>query len=429
MAKLLHKWMLLPAILFIAMVAFYLMHPDWQKASQVPVDFASIVTDKKLKETLRAGLEKGQQPGVSSGAISEHLKIEMFIKKDQLAALAISDNVDSFRKHRKDFIIRINGGHYLVANYKIRGKGSTYVAYEQPPVRLNYTVTLFHPVELKPGIQLAKFYLMNMLFDPYHVNMALSYRLLSGMNLFFSHTQYAALSINGVPQGVYLLIEPHKDAIRRTYPGVMGIYRRRMKRFCTKYEKGQSIDQWHLRQLERVMSRARGPDLPVALNKILNLDAYLTWMAFNSVMQNADSVDELFYVAVASKAYPEGRIEFMAWDCDDIFKSAPSHPTQVFDDPLMFGCENELDRLIQQQPSLYHRYKRILHQLITHTLTPSNFRSHLDSVRNDAERFEQDLIDADRRSVKSERDAYVEQIFDMFTTRRRLLLNRLSEDG
>lgn len=186
----------------------------------------------------------------------------------------------------------------------------------------------------------------------------------------------------------------------------------------------------NLRQLERIISHVRGPDdLPAALNRIMNIDGYLTWVAFDSVMQNADSVDELFYVAVASHAYPEARIEFMAWDYDDAFKSAPSHPTKVLDDPLMFGCENELDRLIQQQPALYHRYTRILFQLLTHTLTPSIFRSHLDSVRNDAERFELDLIDAPHRSVKSERDAYVEPLFDTFTARRTLLLTRLSEGG
>jgi hypothetical protein len=270
---------------------------------------------------------------------------------------------------------------------------------------------------------------MNMLFDPHHVNMELCYRLLAEMNLFYSNTQFVALHINGAPQGVYLLVEPHKDAIRRTFHGVMGIYRRRTNGFSTKYEKGQSIDRWHLNQLERVIRHTKGPELPGALNEIINLDAYLTWLAFNSILQNADSVDELFYIVVANDRYPQGRIEFMAWDYDDISKPMPSHPKRVYEDPLMFACENELDRLIQQSPMLYKRYKRILSHLINEILTPYKIRASLDSVRNDVDRFERNLINANNQLAESERQTHVEHFFNTFMARRQLLLTRLAEGG
>ena len=127
------------------------------------------------------------------------------------------------------------------------------------------------------------------------------------------------------------------------------------------------------------------------MNRIINLNAYLTYTAFNSVIKNADSVDELFYFVVKSAVYPEGRIEFMAWDFDDILKDKPAHPRRVYRDPLMFACEDKLDRLIQTEPLLYQSYKEILSRMLSDFLTPEKFKIALDSVREEIDRIESEM--------------------------------------
>ena len=262
MSRLFFKWMLIPAILLALTALLYILKPSWKAASDVPLDFAHIVEDKKLTHTLRAGAVTPPENPLPQKSNATYLQIEMFIKEDQLAAMRDKANMDKFKNENNDFIIRFNQGRSLVANFKLRGIGSPHLAYKrQKPPRLNYTVSLFNPVELNPGVRLAKFYLMNLIFDPHRVEMELSYRLLSRLDLFFCHTQFAALHINGEFQGIYLLVEPHEEAIQRKFDNVTVIYRRRLGSYETKYQGPQQVEKWHLRKMENVIHHLKGQAL------------------------------------------------------------------------------------------------------------------------------------------------------------------------
>lgn len=90
--------------------------------------------------------------------------------------------------------------------------------------RKSFLVTLFDAQRFSE-IKLGKFLLLNMLFDPSAFEMYVSYRLLAELGLFPSYFQYASVFINGIPQGLYLLVERPEDAIRRNSSTVVSVIR------------------------------------------------------------------------------------------------------------------------------------------------------------------------------------------------------------
>ena len=117
----------------------------------------------------------------------------------------------------------------------------------------------------------------------------------------------------------------------------------------------------------------------------MDLDAYLTWLAFNSLVMCSDTSDEIYYYIVKSKDFPEGRIEFAAWDYDDIMN--PIQPNYALQDPLLFGCENEIDKLIQSDLVLYDRYKNILRDLLTKKMTQTHLKDVLNEVAQEGDQL------------------------------------------
>jgi hypothetical protein len=293
---------------------------------------------------------------------------------------------------------------------------------------LKSTICGWTLAEFNSEIRLRKFHLTNLLFDRYHLKMRLSHILLSRLNLFPAYNQFTVVHINGELQGVYLLVENPEKAILRTHQNIAGVYRRTMHGFDTKYEAPQVADQSHIQGLVEIMSKLKGPQRVAALDLSMDIDAYLTWLAFNSAFKNADSVDEIFYYVVISDQYPKGRIELMAWDCDDILAQGPSHPRRVVKHPLFFGCENKLDRIIISDPILLNRYKVILNRLLNADLSPSSVMSCFNSVKNELDCIESELIPNPEFRETDKREKFIQFFFERYAKRRLELLDILRKD-
>ena len=111
----------------------------------------------------------------------------------------------------------------------------------------------------------------------------------------------------------------------------------------------------------------------------LDLEQYLHWRAFNSLVQNGDSIDELFYYERREHPQVPGRLQLMGWDFDDV-QQEPAHPNDVHRDPLMWAAEGELDRQIISNPVLYARYKTVLAGVLGERLSEERLDSELISV-------------------------------------------------
>lgn len=93
----------------------------------------------------------------------------------------------------------------------------------------------------------------------------------------------------------------------------------------------------------------------------------------------------------------------------------------MYRDPLMFACEDKLDRLIQTEPLLYQAYKEVLSHLLRDTLTPERFKETLDSVREEVDRIESETPIRNYLSRKVKRKQYVETLYKTFMARRNKL--------
>jgi hypothetical protein len=194
------------------------------------------------------------------------------------------------------------------------------------------------------------------------------------------------VTVNGTPLGPYLLIERPENAIRRLFPDVRLIVRRGrpgepVYRELFRPLPGPAASH-HLR-LVRALEELRGEELTAELRRLIDLDAYLRWLAFNSFVRNADSVDEVFLFQVPVPGRPHGLLRVMGWDYDDLRARRPAHPDRVLRDPLLFGAEDELDRAVQDDPVLYRRFEQIYRRMLEENLTPEHLSEVLARVERE----------------------------------------------
>jgi hypothetical protein len=421
-------WLIIPAAMFALVLIFAPLESEDESKNESLADLAYIKSDKKLNRTVKNWILNVDTP-TQKNMSAPGLPVEMFIKEDEWEALQNKSNRRSFKKRRYDFVIRLNNTTSYLGTYKLRGAGSLKRAYKAgTPDRLCYNIKLFKPVRVGPELKLKKFYLMNMIFDPYYFKMRFSYNLLHTIGLFPLYHQFVSLKVNGKPQGLYLLVERPQDAIVRTNNEVIGVYRRRnpengLQVFETKYQKPQQNEKWHINQLQKTIKTLHGEELVSNLQRIMNLDAYLTWLAFNSLMMCSDTSDEIYYYIIKSKDFPEGRIEFSAWDYDDIMNS--DQPNFAIKDPLLFGCEHEIDKLVKSDPVLYNRYKKILHDLLTKKMTKTNLKTALKEVFQEVDHITIGLLPDDERELKIIRKEKIIAFESKLLARHSKLLNRL----
>jgi len=422
-------WLIIPAAMLALALFFAPLDTGDEIPDESPVDLAYLKSDKKLNRTVKNWIGDLSAYKTEEYMDIPGLPVEMFIKEDEWEALQNKSNRRSFKKNRYDFAIRLNNKSSYLGTYKLRGAGSLKRAYKAgTPDRLCYNIKLFKSIRFEPDVKLKKFYLMNMIFDPYYFKMRFSYKLLQSVGLFPSYHQFISLKINGKPQGINLLVERPQDSIVRTRSGVMGVYRRRNPEnghqvFETKYQKPQQNEKWHMDRLYEVMKTLRGNELISETNKIMDLDAYLTWLAFNSLMMCSDTSDEIYYSIVKSNEFPEGRIEFSAWDYDDIMD--PNQPDYVIKDPLLFGCEDEIDKRVKSEPALYDLYKNILKNLLTMKMTEAYLIKVLKNVEQEGDQLSTGLPIEDERRLKIKRKEKIKTFESKLLARHSDLLKKL----
>lgn len=422
-------WLLIPAALLVLAFVFLPSGIEDPIPRGSLSDLIYIKSDKKLNRTVKKWVGDLRTPQINNTMGFPGLPIEMVIKEDEWEALQNKSNRRSFKKNRFDVALRVNNSASFLGTYKLRGASSLKLAYKAgTPDRLCYNIKLFKSIRFTSDIKLKKFYLMNMIYDPYYFKMRFSYKLLHPIGLFPSYNQFVTLTVNEKPQGVYLLVERPQDAIVRTQNEVIGVYRRRnpedgQQVYETKYQNPQENEKWQIHRLHEIIKTLQGKELVHEMRKIMDLDAYLTWLGFNSLLMCSDTSDEIYYFIKPSNEFPEGRIEFSAWDYDDLLN--PNLPEYAIKDPFLFGCENEIDKIIQKDTVLYNLYKTILRELLTQTMTKRHLKTLLKKVKQEGDQLSTGLpIDVEKK-LKMKRKEEISIFEKKLLARHSELLNKL----
>jgi hypothetical protein len=378
--------MIPPGLLLIAGLA---LHPYLPAGDAlIPTTSASALDDPKLSRTgrLLASLaERHQQPSRREAVGRPGMRFS-FVMPDHVKQQywTVRGEDDPGELQWADMELAIEGGPPFRILSRVRGSSSANVA------RKSLSLRLFSSQHFVDGINLRRFLLINLYADPTGFQNRWCFHMLNELGLYMGYHELAAVEFNAESQGLYMLLERPEDAIRRTYPDAVSVFRRRTDHFQPKYlEPG--TDAWEaVRALEECHTTDDFKEQERCYERTLDLEQYFQWRVFNSLVQNGDSIDELFYYERRADPPSPGRLQIMAWDFDDI-QQEPAHPDQVYPDPLMWAAEGELDREIISNPILYARYAAALRGLLNERLTEERLVAELDSVQWTLESMAADL--------------------------------------
>ncbi len=232
-----------------------------------------------------------------------------------------------------------------------------------------------------------EFYLIAMCQDPSLFHGYLADTFYSQYGLFPLRFRYVELLLNGETQGLYLMMEKRKEELQRDSARLRGIVRR-------KYEGMTSPEVDYAVNNERSMLKAYrntvarnvdDEDLPQHLRELMDMDHYFQWMAINSILENADTLDECFFVSTESmdaSGLPTDYFRMMSWDPEDIQGVCPSGNLHRNDFDLTFCQESTIERKIINHPQLFRAYVDILRQVLGE-ITPEKYQALLDQIRSE----------------------------------------------
>ena len=285
------------------------------------------------------------------------------------------------QSNRSDFSLAVRMGEHreaVRATAHLRGQGSFGCA------RRNYTLNLYgkRPRFASFDSVTDEFYLLSMCLDHGYIRQHTVLTLWSRLGLFPLQFRYVELTLNGRSQGVYLLVEK-LDRIRFSRSGLWALLRRNFSfaRTSVEVKYSRTSEQAARADYQKTLkefAELSGERLVARFRERMNLDQYLLWMASNALLQNGDSVDELWLLAEDNPTPQTGAqpyYTFFAWDPDDVFTACHLDGRYAFRDlyELTYCAEAEWDRILLGDPVGYALYVDVLEDLVETRLKPQIF--------------------------------------------------------
>jgi hypothetical protein len=296
-------------------------------------------------------------------AVSDaHLTWEMGLDADALQFVRSSND----KTRRLTVTNTFNGRPAPAAEINLRGKGTLVCP------RRSFTVRFDHPVHLQDSPPLEDVVLLSMCEDPLVLRSRISLEILARLDLFPSWFSYVELRYGEETRGVYLMVERPRKALARVSPVLTQVIRRLNDSDVEiDYPDPDSIADLEsflgpYRAIFGLQSVLQGDLLLAELMRRMLYDQYLLLLAYQSVLENGDYIDELyFYDRPAPPGRPGAEVPFfgvMAWDQDETFRRC--HTPAPIADPLLNCAESRLDRLVVTQPPVRALYVTQLRRLL-----------------------------------------------------------------
>lgn len=275
-----------------------------------------------------------------------------------------------------------------------RGQGS--IGYN----RKNFGLKLDRPIRLG-RIKSEKLNLLSMAADAGYISTRLG--LLTAELLKIGTplpTEYAEVIINGKSNGLYTIVEKPKSAIKSPYVVRRG-YKSRF--FHEEAEISKILTEAQVQQIKDTadsiyqdISTKKDVLLFNSLQKKMDIQAYMRWMAMNSLYTNGDYPDEVFFY-VDAEMYKKGLIYFRVtpWDFDDLFKPMHGVPLNATaaakpenQNSILYSYEDRLDRSFAPVNTyMYAQFKATARQVIADILTEIKTDALLGQIYTDISEY------------------------------------------
>lgn len=323
----------------------------------------------------------------------------------------------------QDVLVRIGEGQAYSALLRVRGKSSTFTD------RKSFNIRLFESQRLSEDASVRRFFLVNLDADPHAFETQFCYEILRKLGVFYSYSEFAVVYVNDQPQGLYLLVERPVDAARRVLDGVVSVYRAGWLQgsFHASHIGPGSRSDTLLRRLQAAIDLPQDGAQAKALARVVDLEGVYRFMAFNSLIQNADTIDEWYLVQTGVTATQPGRFSIMGWDYDDAQGDVLHSFVQP--DPLTWAAESHLDRAILDNSVTYQQFAETLSHLLTQEFTPQFLSSEMTGLLEVLDNIDTGLPVAEQREARNGRKQAVARFMERLLDRRNELLDKLGALG
>jgi len=304
--------------------------------------------------------------------------------------------------------------------------------------RKSFSIELEKNVSIKLGdhkIHLKKFNLLNLAMDKNLWHNRWSNITMNAIGIFPLFNVYCKVWINDQPQGYYLLIDKPQQARAKLNSPYM--LRRGMNHSISdEYfdEEHKASVREYRKQFESIYTGITSlgvHDLANKLQKIINMDSYSSFLAFNYLVMNGDYADEVFlYIEPGNHWF-----EVIPWDYDDILRAYPHEGrlvrNQEFADKKIFSLEEKLDRAIAGNNVLYSNYEVVLKTVLL-KLDSATLAQSANQVIYELEQLNQDkssgaatlFLDKDPFNLEAAKKDMITSV-DMILKRRKWILTEL----
>lgn len=295
-----------------------------------------------------------------------------------------------------------------------------------------FSVSLKSPLS---GLPL-KFKLASLAQDHAYSHYILGLLFMEKINLIHIKYEFVHLTINGYSNGLYLLLEDPKTVLKEKGSVFIGRRRRWLKKPEAKFHSKAAYykEKTYLKAYKDIREEGKkytGKEKYDFLQENMDLDSYFDWLAVNSLIQNGDYDDELFFYA---KNRADGKIyfEFMGWDYEDIFAKPHfvnkiRHPLSIRK-TLLYSLVEKLDYDIYRDEYVYGKFVEHMRKLIKQKFSILQMRSIFlkahelmkpflnPEVLNDSIRDDQENTPYTRIYIKRELQSYYDLVIKRSNT-------------
>jgi len=284
------------------------------------------------------------------------------MSKSDYKKLSKKKNIE--KNYITDCSVRLNNDSLSVKEIELRGKSSMTYQRKSFSVKLNDKIYLN-----KNGAtyKFKKFNLISLSMDQNYYRNKVAFDLMNYLGIFNLFYAYSEVIVNGESQGIYLMLQKPKNYAFK-HENADFILRRDFQHEVKKtYYKGD--DTTRKAECEKVflsiydeILKKKGQALYEELSKVLDIEQYFTWMAFNYLIENGDYTDEVFFYNIAE--HDSIKFGIIPWDYEDILYDYPREGYLLryinFGDRLAFSSEDDLDFELITDNYTYIKYLEIL---------------------------------------------------------------------
>jgi hypothetical protein len=223
------------------------------------------------------------------------------------------------------------------------------------------------------GSAARRFELVAMCLDRLYLRTFTILHLLAEEGLFPIPFDLIEVTVDGVSQGPYLVLENVSDALRVHSSRLNAVVRRLEAPGGTGTEVRWSAtsDADAQAGYDRILAGSAdltGRRLEDALGERLDLQAYLTWVALMNLVGSGGYSDEVVFYSTETAGTDGSRADYnlmMGWDEDDVFTACRASGQAIVDPRGLVTCaQAALDRRIFSDSLLYARYAEVLSSVL-----------------------------------------------------------------